>query len=324
MINMLASKVVKVGILAAFIAAIFLTYTHAQDLEDWMRLRNYHPSSSISAFVTEDTMTPYASHIFYVTHPTLESNVTLFRQECSNAEQTIVLGCYRSGVTTDSNLFIYNVADPRLNGVQQVTAAHEMLHAAYARLGQKDKDKIDAMLTDFYNNQLTDQRIKDTINSYKKTEPTELVNEMHSIFGTEVVNLPPPLEDYYKQYFTNRGAIVAFAASYEGEFTSRTAQIDADDAQLADLKSQIQLEEQALRDQLASLQADRSRIESSNSQADINSYNARVAAYNAGIQRLQDDIASYNALVEERNSIAAELKSLQGSLDTRLTAQQAQ
>ena len=301
-----------------------MIYTHSQNIEDWLRLRNYHPPATVSAFVAEDSMTPKAQHIFYVTHPTVDPNVQTFRGECSNAEQTIVLGCYRSGISTDSNLFIYAVQDSRLTGVQQVTAAHEMLHAAYERLSPGEKSSVDSMLLDYYNNQLSDQRIKDTINSYKKTEPTELVNEMHSIFGTEVASLPAPLEKYYQRYFIDRTKVTSFAANYESEFTSRTAQIDADDAKLADLKSQINDEEASLQSQLSSLQNDRSRIENSTSQQEVTNYNSRVSAYNSGVRRLQSDIASYNSLVEARNALAAELKSLQGSLDTRLTAQQAQ
>ena len=35
--------------------------------------------------------------------------------------------------------YIYNVNDERLNGLKEVTAAHEMLHAAYERLPESDK-----------------------------------------------------------------------------------------------------------------------------------------------------------------------------------------
>jgi uncharacterized protein YukE len=315
------AKFLKIGTIAAVLAAIFLSYTHAQGIEDWFKLRNYSPPPAIAALATEDSMTDYGRHIFYVNHPQLESNLAVFRQQCSQSEQTIVLGCYHGG---QRGIEVYNVRDERLSGIQQVTAAHEMLHAAYDRLAPKDKDRINAMLLDFYNNQLSDQRIKDTIDSYKKTEPTELVNEMHSIFGTEVASLPAPLENYYKKYFIDRSKVTGFASIYETEFTSRINRINEADARLAELKMRIKNEEQDLQSQLVALQNDRSRVENSSSQAEVNNYNSRVAAYNAGVRQLQSDIASYNALVEERNQLAAELKSLQGSMDTRLTAQEAQ
>jgi hypothetical protein len=316
-----ASRILKTLSIAALAAAIFVGFTHVQDISDWFKLRNYTPPAAVKAFTLEDAMTPYSVHIFYVNHPQVESSVATFRAKCSIAEQTIVLGCYRGG---QQGIEIYDVKDPRLNGVEQVTAAHEMLHAAYDRLSTKERQSVDAMLQDFYNNQLTDQRIKDTINAYKKTEPNDVVNEMHSVFGTEVPNLPAPLENYYKKYFTDRSSVTAYAASYEGEFTSRKSQIDTDDQKLAIMKSQIQAEEDSLQAQLASLNADRASVENTNSQAAVNAYNSRITAYNAGVRKLQNDIAAYNALVAERNAIAAELESLQGSIDTRLTTQAAQ
>ena len=315
------SKILKTTITVAFLAAVFVTLTHFQDIADWFKLRNYTPPAAVKAFTIADTMTPHAVHLFYINHPVVESNVSTFRANCSIAEQTIVLGCYKGN---EYGIEIYNVKDPRLNGVQQVTAAHEMLHAAYDRLSTKDRDSVDAMLQNYYQHDLTDQRIKDTINAYKKTEPNDVVNEMHSVFGTEVANLPAPLEQYYKQYFTNRAQVTNFAASYEGEFTKRKSQIDADDQQLSIMKTQINSEESSLQAQLAGLQADRASVENSDSQTVVNAYNSRVNAYNAGVRKLQSDITTYNALVVARNVIAAELDSLQSSLDTRLTTQTAQ
>ena len=302
----------------AIFGALVLGITHVQALEDWVKLRGYTPPANVSALASEDSMTSFGTHIFYVNHPVIENSVTTFRQACAISEQTIVLGCYHSN---QNGIEVYNVTDSRLKGVQEVTAAHEMLHAAYDRLSSKDRKSIDAMLLDFYNNQLSDQRVKDTIALYKTTEPSDVVNEMHSVFGTEVSNLPAPLEAYYSKYFVRRSTITAFADNYEGEFTSRTTQMKADDAQLATMKAQIQDDEQSLSAQVAGLQADRSRIESSGSESDVASYNARVSSYNAGVRKLQAEIAAYNSLVEQRNAIAADLASLQGALDTRLTTQ---
>lgn len=306
------------------LAAIFFGVSKATAIEDWFRLRNYSPPAAIAKFSNEVAMTPYATHVFYVTHPKIETNLQLFSQECTVREQSIVLGCYRGGLSADSNLFIRLINDDRLNGVEEVTAAHEMLHASYDRLNSKDKSKVDAMLVDFYNNDLKDQRVLDTINAYKKSEPNDVVNEMHSVFGTEIANLPAPLETYYKKYFTDRSKVTAFAANYEGEFTNRTAKIQTDDLILANQKARIQDEESSLGQQLSNLQSERINVENSNSQSAVNNYNAQVNAYNAGVRRLQVDIAAYNQLVAERNSIAEELQSLQSSLDTRLTTQSSQ
>jgi uncharacterized protein YukE len=273
-------------------------------------------------------MTSGAQHLFYVNHPQIISDVSVFRTSCTETEQTIVLGCYHP---TDNGIDIYQVKDTRLNGIVQVTAAHEMLHAAYGRLSRSDKQKVDGWLLDYYNHGLHDSRILDTINAYKQTEPNDVVNEMHSVFGTEVGNLPANLESYYKLYFSDRAVIVGFADNYKNEFSTRITQINADDAKLADLKKQISQQEAALNSQLNQINGDRARLDSLKAQGNYSAYNAQVTnfnaeveAYNSGVASLQSSIAYYNELVNERNQLAAEVRSLDQSIDTRLTTQSAQ
>jgi len=299
-----------------------------QSIEDWAKLYNYNPPVAVSTLATQDTMTPRAIHDFYVNHPSLMQDTNTFNQECLQAEQAIVLGCYHPN---QNGIFIHVVNDPRLNGIEEVTAAHEMLHAAYDRLSSSDKKYVDGLLEDYYKNGLTDQRIQSEINEYKKSEPTQVVNEMHSVFGTEAANLPAPLEAYYKQYFGSRSVVVGFANSYQGEFTTRVAEIDADDAKLNDLKNQISSEEASLKSQLTQINGDRAKLDEERASGQISQYNSdvpgfntEVDSYNHGVSQLQSDIASYNQLVIDRNSIASELRSLDSAIDTRLTTQTAQ
>jgi uncharacterized protein YukE len=321
-------RVISYALALALLALPVVVWAQHEEIWDWWKLKGYSPPSAVSALATQDTMTNQARHVFYVNHPQLIGDVNVFRQECNQSEQTIVLGCYHP---PENGIAIYDVQDARLNGVEQVTAAHEMLHAAYERLSSSDKKNINALLQNYYKNELQDKRIADTINAYKNTEPNDVVNEMHSIFGTEVANLPKPLEDYYKRYFNDRSAVVAFANSYEDEFTNRTSRIVADDQKLESMKKQIASEEQSLQAQLEQLKSDRERLDSlrnsnqvSAYNSSISSFNAEVNSYNEGVRKLQANIASYNSLVEARNAVAGELRSLDSALDTRLTTQAAQ
>jgi flagellar hook-associated protein FlgK len=316
---------VSLSVFLILVALVFLGVYKAQAIGDWYRLRNYQAPAQVSKLASEDKLTPYASHILYVTHPKLEDNPQ-FSKECPQSEQSIVLGCYIGGIAyfgSSSNLFVKTVSDPRLNGVEEVTLAHEMLHAAYDRMGKDEKDKVNAMLMDYYQHGLTDPRIIETMNSYKKSEPNDLVNEMHSIFGTEIADLPTPLDNYYKKYFSDRASVTAFAANYENEFTSRSNQIKVYDQQLSLSKDKIKQLQDQLSAELTSIESDRSAVERSNDSSLINQYNARVSAYNGGVRSLQVQIANYNDLVDKRNALAAELRSLQGSLDNRLSTQPA-
>ena len=178
-------------------------------------------------------MNEYGKKLFYVQRPLLQ-NLDEFRNNCSTSEQTIVLGCYKTNV----GIYIYGIEDSRLQGVKQVTAAHEMLHAAYDRLSQSEKNKVNQLTLSAFN-QLTDERVKKNIESYRTRDASVVPNELHSILATEVDSLPPELEQYYKKYFIDRHKIVAFSNQYEGEFTRRESAIDAYDKQLEDTKSSI-------------------------------------------------------------------------------------
>jgi hypothetical protein len=270
-------RVLATIVMLALLAFPVLVYVNAQALVDWWQLRGYNPPVAVSSLVTKDTMTAYAQHVFYVNRPNIESDAGQFRADCHETEKTIVLGCYHSN---QDGIFLYNVQEPRLDGVQQVTAAHEMLHAAYDRLSSKDKKNVNSLLQNYFNNNLHDQRIIDTMKAYQQTEPNGIVNEMHSVFGTEIANLPAPLETYYKKYFIDRQAVVNFAGLYQGEFTSREDQIKADAAQLEAMKASINAQEASLNTQLDRLNSDRAHLSSLRSSGQIDQYNAAVPGFN--------------------------------------------
>ncbi len=305
------------------IAIPLVGYWQRNAIYDAVRLYGYNAPAAVADLATRGTMTDLGRRLFYVNHPQLITDSDTFRSDCTVAEQTIVLGCYHP---TQRGIYVYSVSDARLAGIVEVTSAHEMLHAAYDRLSKRDKSSVDKMLDDYYKKDLHDQRILDTIEAYKKSEPNDIINEMHSIFGTEIADLPSQLEDYYKRYFTNRQAVVAFSQNYENEFTSRSAKAAQYEKQLNDLKTKINTEENNLKAQLAGINAEQARLDSLKANNKIEEYNAGVPAYNAsidaynsGVAQYKRDINNYNSLVEQYNAVAGELKQLYGAIDTRLS-----
>lgn len=286
-----------------------LTYLNRQNISDWLSLRGYKEPSIVAELAQQDTMTTYAQKVYKVNHPAIEDK-TQFNKNCPNngGEQTIVLGCYHPD---QDGIYVLHVTDPRLDGVEQVTAAHEMLHAAYGRLSTSERSKVDAMLLNYYNHDLHDPRIISVIAAYKRTEPNAVVNEMHSVFGTEVANLPVELEQYYSRYFTDREKVTAYAAQYQAEFTSRQNQVSADDSQLATLKSQISSIQDDLNSKLSTIQAQQSQLTSYKSSGNIAAYNNAVPGFNSLVISYNDEVGqvkslidSYNNLVDQRNSVA--------------------
>jgi hypothetical protein len=314
-------RLVVILLMLFWFSLLGLAAINRQNIIDWWQLRNYQTPAVVSQLARQDEMTSYAQKIFYVNHPVI-SDKAAFPKTCPNNgdEKTIVLGCYHGN---QAGIYLLTVTDPRLDGVQQVTAAHEMLHAAYDRLSSGDRNEIDAELMNFYKHDLKDSRILATIAAYKKSEPNDLVNEMHSVFGSEVPNLPGNLEHYYSRYFTDRSKVTSFAASYQAEFTSRQTAVANSDVQLATMKAQITATETDLQTKQATITAQQSQLLSLKNSGDLKSYNAGVAPYNKLIDTYNSEVDSlkalvdrYNQLVVSRNATALEQDQLVNELTT--------
>lgn len=314
-----------VGFLILVVVAT-VTYSQSQKIVDWIRLRDYQPPAAIAAIADQTTMTPAGRHLFYLNRAELQDKST-FRHSCPNYEATIVIGCYREG---QRGIFVLKVDDPRLAGVEQVTSAHEMLHAAYNRLSKSERQATDSQLQTFASGQLSDARIKATLKGYEKTEPGQQTTEMFAIFGTEVSTLPPVLEQTYSRYFSNRQAVVAFANSYQAAFTSRQDQVKQYDARLNTMDASIKASTQRLDSQRAALEQASNKLRAYRQAGDLTSYNAAVSgynqqvnAYNSLLDQTRTLIKQYNQLVRERNALAAETNTLRDAIDSNaLPAQQ--
>jgi chromosome segregation ATPase len=211
-------------------------------------------------------------------------------------------------------------------GVVQVTAAHEVLHAVYARLSDSQRTTLDSELQDYYEHGLTNTLVKNEVKLYQQTEPHDVYDEMSCTFGTEIASLPPDLEAYYNQYFANRSAIVAYEQDYQAAFSSRQAVITQDDAQLGQMRAQINSENAQLKTELDQLNSQLNELTTQRSAGDITDYNAGVpgyndaiTTYNNGVTSLQNLITQYNQLVATRNQVAGVLTTLDSAIDTRTT-----
>lgn len=276
-----------------------------QNIYDWWKLRGYDPPLSIAQLATDTTMKEDARRTFYIYQPEL-NNKQEFNQNCGTHahEHTIVLGCYLK----NKGIYLLDVTDPRLNGVEEVTAAHELLHAKYDRLKRSERERIDKLVNQAYAS-VTDERIRKTVDEYRSAG-AEVTNELHSILGTEVRELPAELEDYYGRYFSNRQKIVGYSESYQAAFTERKDRVALYDAQLNDLKAQIDENQSELNQLSAALNAEREQVENSGSQSAVDAFNRKVRQYNNLVTATKELIERYNQIVTERNQIALEEQEL--------------
>ncbi len=125
--------------LALFVAVIagWWVLNNQYVIRDWFALRGYDAPAYVVQYADDTAMSDYGRRIFYVTKPELNDQEQ-FNENCATPEKSLVLGCYTGG-----RIYVYSVDDERLDGVEEVTAAHEMLHAAYARLSSGEKRDLE-------------------------------------------------------------------------------------------------------------------------------------------------------------------------------------
>lgn len=201
--------VINLCIIACVIAVAIL---NRQYIIDKYNAWEFKPSPEIAQIANDVGLNENGRFYYFASRPELDF-AKEFNGECRSREQgNAILGCYKN-----QRIYIYNVNDERLNGLKEVTAAHEMLHAAYERLPESDKKAVNALLEKEYRKN-SDAEFSKRMDYYKRNQPGEEYNELHSIIGTEFADISPQLEDYYKRYFNNRSQVVALHSKYSDKF----------------------------------------------------------------------------------------------------------
>jgi hypothetical protein len=285
----------------------------------------YKPSSpEVERLAIATTMTPEAQQLFYQQNPQIvpkQSFHTLCHKASHALEKAIILGCYsRKGYR--GRILIQAVSDERLEGTMEVTAAHEMLHAAYNELSEAERSRLAPKLKTA-RQWVKDPRLLELLKRYEAGDSATYVNELHSHLGVELSDLgDPQLEKHYRKYFLDRQQVVALAQrsqstlnQIETQANQLKPEIETLEASLkeeATLIRQISNELKTSAQNLERMQSDlmnlKQRAEQSLRQGDPSLvsefertqslYNAEVSDYNIQVQESQDRVARFNQQVE--------------------------
>lgn len=298
---------------SGLIASLFLTAgliwagLNWQSLRDKVILSSYRPSAEIEAIAKRTTMTEQGKDIFFVTNPSID-NREEFNAKCPQKEAGLnVLGCYQSGFFDGGQISLFRIVDERLVDEIDVTAAHEMLHAAYDRLNYLERQKLDDLLKASVED-IPPKELTDVIRNYI-TEGN--FNELHSHLGTEYADLPDALEDHYRQYFANRQRIVkvhlgneALFAACERDGKFQRSSIQSTKANIASYRSQ--------------LDAIRAEMDRHLAAGETNEYNALVPRHNQLVNLHNSTVSRYNSSIRAYNSLVERCNALSISLDSHL------
>lgn len=310
--------VLIVGVLVAWqIVASLTGFLSHRWFADQITVAIYNPTGEIVDLADGSGMNDTGKFYFYASIPSLNT-AHEFNINCADVmdEHTTVLGCYTG------QIYIFDVTDDRIAGAKYVTAAHEMLHAAYDRLGPIEKLRIDNLI-DKQLERTADDRILELVRAYDQSEPGQRLNELHSIFGTEVRDLLPELSEYYDRYFSDREKSILSSEQYLGVFYQLEKQAADIEEKMILLESEIEVltaDYEAGYDQL-SIDIDSFNATTFTSEAELNwqrnNLIYRSNQLDSNVDIINFKIDQYNQYIDDLQSLGREAVKLQNSLDSQ-------
>ncbi len=300
-----------------------LIIVNRQRVVDQITVWQFHSTSEINTLVDRAGMNDNGKFYYLASQPKLDATSD-FNNECNRIENvTAILGCY-----SGSRIYIYDVTNKQLDGVREITATHETLHAVYVRLSTDEQSKVNTLLETEYKKLENNKDYTDRMAFYARTEPGERDNELHSVIGTEIANISPALETYYSKYFSDRQKVVALDIKYNSVFQKLETRANELARQLNTLalsisndSTQYNADAQVLNDDIVAFN---NRAENGQflSQAQFTSERSvlsdRVVELDAMRTSINNDITNYNSILIEYNSIASESKKLYNSINSTL------
>lgn len=293
-----------------------------QGIADYYKVSSFEPSAEIKSLAERSGMSDKGKFYFYAAHPELESAED-FNADCRRVEATNpILGCYISGL---DKIHIYNITNPELDGIKEVTAAHEMLHAAYERLSDKEINELATLIEATYERVKTAD-LESRMEYYVRNNADSKIQELYAILPTEFADIGPELEQHYSKYFDDRQMVVALHDSYNQAFTQLDSEINAISSGLDARLSQIEQERAAIDAEIGTLNM---KVERFNQRAASGQFASQQAfdferrALESERQRLISRngvlsglIANYNRDIEKLGQLGQKRDQLTGSIDS--------
>lgn len=245
---------------------------------DGQVLATLTPTPTAENLASVTTMTVKGKVIFYQTDPKVEEK-SQYTKDCPEVELKLkTIGCYNNG-----RIFVMKMENKELRDAEYSIAAHEMLHAAYFKLTDREKERVNKLIN-AETKLIKTKEYRDTKSAYIKAGH-DVTDEFHSRFGTQEYILSPELEAYYGRYFSNRKAIVDRHKRYIVAFSKR-------EARLAKLNREIT----ALVKQIDKVVADLNYYSRTNN---ADAYYALLPTYNSLLKKYKAKVAEWRKIYDE-------------------------
>lgn len=267
------------------------------------------PSPAVADLMAKTSMTDTARRLFLAAEPTIEAKAEL-DSNCRNTAGAHTLGCFlvlrdcRAGApladcSHRTRIHLLRIDQAETHDLIYVSAAHEMLHAAYEEMPDAQRRALDAELEAALP-RLDQCRVNGNLKAYAGRGPDERASELHSVLATEFAHLPAGLQAHLSRYFDNRQIVVAAhdrtLGNREQEICDLGTRLDGLDARIDDLRRQIR------------------QLRAAGS---VRASNSLVPELNAIVVQQNRLAATHNRRVDEYNRLLTNLGSQTGALAPR-------
>lgn len=318
-VGKMVGRVLTILLILGMLIGAGFAYLHRQEIADHFAAQSFSPSSEVSDLADRLELTDSGRRIFFASRPTLDASQN-FNAQCADvdhAEGSHVLGCF-----TDGTIHLFKVTDPRLDGIVEVTAAHELLHAVFWRLGADERAEMSRRLVDAYDElAAADPALAQRMAVYESLSAEGFANELHSVLGTEVRALPDWLERHYAESFNDRGLIIDFFDAYHTVFEQLQARADELQATMTELRESIESRSAAYDAAVQDLNADVADFNRRNEAFEFSDNEAGFWAVRSALQQrsdaLQQELASLQADIARYEEMRLELEQL-GAVNAEL------
>jgi len=180
----------------------FFAARNAQAIGDWWHQQQYSPPTDIVQLADAAGMSETGRQLFYRFEPQIVS-----QSELDSLCSVEKLGCIEG-----RKIYLLQPANQTEANRTTVTAAHEMLHAAYSRLSSSEKQDLEPLLQA----EMAKPAAASIAKELQGYDQADYYNEAHSFIGSELPGISAELESHYSRYFDDRAkTTAAYRASPE-------------------------------------------------------------------------------------------------------------
>lgn len=332
----IGSKILRAGIALLALGALALqggaawgalwVVENQRMIKDQLVAHQFETPENISSYIDQAGLSDQGSLYLRTSLPRVVPAYE-FDRYCTRNEPGIgVLGCY---TTRDSRIYLYDVTDPRLESIEPVVAAHEMLHAVWFRKTSEERDALAPLLEEAYAALGPDHPLIERMASYEADDPASRLPELYSIIGTEIREIPEALEAHYAEYFANRARVVDLADrvyrvfdTLQAELEQLSNELSSRNAEIEGLRFTYEETSRVLAGDIVAFNEKASTPGAFPSKSQFEATRAELVTRQERLESmritLQTKIAEYNDRLEELNTLNDEVSELNQGINVTL------